>query len=313
MADGTTSASLALAKVFLGHLPQEKRADFDDDPERLGSTLASKCRAAREAHPSFAVPEEEFVAAMAERCGRGDILPEEIFAADLYLCVACLRGDHEAQNHFERRILTQLHSLLRRDAGTTHADEALQRLRIALFMPTERRPPKAAIYTGKVPLWGWLTIVAKRELSTYLRTVRRNEVEHPHDKDDPSDSNEDFEPVRAALTSGAEVDYFRHVNDDAVRNALAKAYAGLASDERALLKWLVKEGATVDVLGPRLGVHRATAARMIARTKARILAAVREELRARLGASESSLDSICASTAGRLDVTLNGIIDRNDR
>lgn len=286
------------ASLFLQALPADKRAAWEEHPD-LEAILRTKCREAKREHPAFAVSEEDFVSSMGARCGAGGVLLEEIIAPDLYLCCACLQGERSALEIFERDYFAKAHAIMLKSVPRFVADETIQRLRISLFLPNERRAAKVATYTGKVPLGGWFSIVAQRELASVTRDMTRK-------KERTNVTSQEVENLPSPAS--AEGEYFKQINDAAVRNALAGTFRGLNADDQKLLTWLVKEGASIDVISARLAVHRSTAARMVTRAKARMLEGVREGLRVDLKVSESSLDSICASMATRLDVTLNGII-----
>ena len=288
--------------LFLHVLPPEKRAAWDGCHARLDAILATKCSEAKSAYPTFSLTEEELVTEIAKRCDSGGVALEEVVAADLYLCCACLRGQREAIDVFERDYFPKAHAGMLKTVPRYVADETIQRLRISLFLPNERRAAKLTSYTGRVPLGGWLSIVAQRELASVTREMAKK-------KGDANVTSREVANVPSPAS--AEADYFKQVNDNAIRSALAGTFRGLSADERKILTWLVKEGASIDVISARLAVHRSTAARMINRAKARMIEGVREGLRTDLKVSESSLDSICASMAVRLDVTLNGIISND--
>lgn len=296
MKGGRSSAS-----IFLTALPAEKRDEFRD-VAALEASLDAAWLRAREAYSSLALTKDVFLAELGVRVGSGSVDLEGVFAADLYLALACQAGEKEALDLFERKSLSKVHGIMSKSVARHAADETIQRLRVALFVGNERRRAKISTYSGKVPLEGWLSIVAQRELAGFLR-----ESASPVRRVASHSVRQELANV-AAGEIPADQNFFNKVGDAAIRKALAGTFRRLSAEEQKLLTWLVKEGVSIDVIGERLAVHRSTAARMVARVKARMMEGVREGLRLDLKVSESSLDSICASMAGRLDVTLSGII-----
>jgi RNA polymerase sigma-70 factor (ECF subfamily) len=107
----------------------------------------------------WAPPSAEFALWLEERGAPA----EKLHVEDLYLLFAALKGERLALAHLEREVFPVLGGSLRR-VGLSDDEqvEVLQRLRVRLFTPTGKSPPRAREYSGKGPLGAWLRVVATR-------------------------------------------------------------------------------------------------------------------------------------------------------
>src|SRR5262245_60064756 len=96
------------------------------------------------AWPQFAVPAAEFEQYLLDRVAARPDRVQALAALrveDLYLACACARGDAAALEALERGAMTQVREQLRRRGYAADlVDEALQRLREKLFVPTGDAP-----------------------------------------------------------------------------------------------------------------------------------------------------------------------------
>jgi len=95
---------------------------------------------------------------------------------------------------------------------------------------------------------------------------------------------------------------------DAVDAALRAALAGLNARARALLRYQLIDGWSIDQVGKLYGVHRATAARWLADARAALGDAIRSELAARLRIAASEVDSIVRLVQSRVDMSLDRLL-----
>src|SRR5262249_9011610 len=93
-----------------------------------------------------------------------------LHAEDLYLALACGRGDARAIGEFENQFIADVPEALSRLAAKAQPDEVLQVLRAKLLVAEAGRSPKILDYSGRGPLAGWLRIAAIR---TALDMTRR--------------------------------------------------------------------------------------------------------------------------------------------
>jgi RNA polymerase sigma-70 factor (ECF subfamily) len=108
--------------------------------------------------------------------------------------------------------------------------------------------------------------------------------------------------------SDPELGYLRERYRDHVDAAMRAALAALPEQPRALLRYTVVDGWTVDRIGALYGVHRATAARRVAAAREELGAAIRAELAARLAISIDEVDSIVRLVQSRIDVSVERLL-----
>ena len=100
-------------------------------------------------------------------------------------------------------------------------------------------------------------------------------------------------------------DHYRADVDAAMRAALA----ALPDQPRALLRYSVVDGWTVDRIGALYGVHRATAARRVAAAREELGSAIRAELRPPASRSPSARSTrSCRLVQSRIDVSLERLL-----
>jgi len=284
----------SLAALFLAALPAELRA-AEATPD-LEPGLGAAWARGRDAHPGVTLATTAFAKSLGERRAEREVSWREIAAADFYLAVACLEGNEAALRTFERTVIAPLGKRLARTSRDAPLVEAAVRnVREAMFIGTDRRRPKLAVYTGQVPLAAWIAVVGKRELASLARKRSPERlVGAPHDlAHDPGD------PELLALL---------RAHRGAFEQVIAKVMQELEGPDKDLLRWSVKDGATIDAIAPRLGIDRSTVARRLARIRDRVSAGVRAELRARLRLGTQTFDSLCAKMMPELDVSLSRIL-----
>jgi RNA polymerase sigma-70 factor (ECF subfamily) len=93
-----------------------------------------------------------------------------------------------------------------------------------------------------------------------------------------------------------------------VNAAVRAALAGLPDPQRALLRYSVIDGWSVDRIGALYGIHRATAARRVAAAREELGAAIRTKLAARLAISLDEVDSIVRLVQSWIDVSLERLL-----
>jgi RNA polymerase sigma-70 factor (ECF subfamily) len=246
--------------------------------------------AARAAWPGVEIAVATFEAYAAARAG------SEL--ADLYLACACVERDARALAYFEQELTSCVDRAVRKVGGDrSSVDEVTQRLRERLLVGTAERPPRITEYTGRGPLRGWLRVIATREL---LDMRRREKFEAP--------LGERTLDALPAAEHDPELAYLKASYRDAFRRAFRDAFAALEPRERDLIRQHHLQGDNVDQLATRYTVHRATAARWVARAREQLLHGTRERLAAALGLADAELDSILQLVASRLEVSLRSQI-----
>jgi RNA polymerase sigma-70 factor, ECF subfamily len=260
----------------------------DGELERAFEAAVGRARAA---WPSVVLPPEVFVAELARRLPAG-LAPLEALGAlrveELWLTCAAARGDAGAVALLEAHYFDKARAALGgiRGGGAV-VDEALQRLRTALFVGPA---PKIGAYGGRGDLGRWLRTAAMRAAMDQLGPVREvaagegplGGVAHAGD-----------EPVVALM---------KREYGASFQAALRDAMAGLPRELRGALKQYYLEGLGVERMGALAGVAASTVSRRLDKARRLLREATRAALAARLRVDDAELDSILRLIDTRMDL-----------
>jgi RNA polymerase sigma-70 factor (ECF subfamily) len=291
---------MALAELFLAHGGGKWAAR--PGAADLESRLAGFIAAARAAWPDVEVPPEVFLRHLAERLPpEGD--PDEalgaVHAADLYLAIACARGDERALQTFETQYLVPAAAYVSRsDALPGFADELKQTLRARLLVGREGLLPKIAGYTGQGSLGAWLSITATRT-AIDLREAARSHLP----------VGDDLPPSVAALSFGAtpsdpELAYLKSRYAGEFEAALRNTLQTLSQRERNILRLYYQDAMSSEAIGRLYRVTPRTMQRWLARIRSRILRATHELLAQRLDLSATQVDGLMLLVQSQFDLSL---------
>jgi RNA polymerase sigma-70 factor (ECF subfamily) len=246
---------------------------------------------ARAAWPGVEVPDGDFAAFVGERLGAS---PDPDRAVELYLTLACSRGDAAAVRLFEKTFFGVVDEAARRArAAPAVAADARQNLARSMFTGDA---PAIATFRGRGDLRGWMRVAAMREV---LRLVRQGKRDVLLDDDRFLDA--------LCPPADPELGHLRKMFRGEITEALRRAIASLSADHRALLRRQL-EGVTIDELAAEHKVHRATAARWLAEARRAVRDGTRRELAKSLGAVSADADSILRQVSVRLDVSLDRLL-----
>jgi RNA polymerase sigma-70 factor (ECF subfamily) len=175
------------------------------------------------------------------------------------------------------------------------------RSEIARILLVDEPPRPAALreYAGRGDFRNYVRVIATRDL---IRAVERGRRETPQEED----------VLFALLSRGEdpELDFLREHYRDSVSTSLRAALGRLGDRERALLRYQLVDGWSVDRVGALYGVHRATAARWIAAAREQLGDLIRDEVAKALAISVGEVDSIVRLVQSRIDVSLARLIAR---
>jgi RNA polymerase sigma-70 factor (ECF subfamily) len=252
---------------------------------------------AMEAHPGVAAPADGFERHLLDKLPEGD--PEatlaRLHAEDLYLAYACALRDAAALAAFDARFAGEYRLVLSRAAGRKpDADDFVQACREKLFAG-ER--PKIAEYAGTGDLRSWLRVTLVRLL-----------IDAGRKRTEAADADEDRVLAIPAPEHDPELAYLKRLYEGEFRQAFEEAAAALAPEDRNLLRYHVAHGMTVDQLAGLYNVHRATAARRVAKAREELLAGTRVRLMTRLRLSRAELESVMRMIESDLHVSLNRVL-----
>src|SRR5262249_5204945 len=152
-----------------------------------------------------------------------------------------------------------------------------------LFVCEPGRRPGIEEYAGRGELRGWLRVSASRMAMQVLREQRRTA---------PLDSDLAAHLAVRSPNTNPERMLLQVLYRPEVKAAFEEAMRSLPNHERTVLRQHFIDGLTIDDLGKLHGVHRATAARWLARSRGALLHEVRKALKERLKISRSECDSI---------------------
>ena len=268
-------------------------------PEALESILLERWQAAREAWPEVPLDEEVFASRLAACVdGRDDPLATlgELRVPDLYLAWACLEGDSRALARFEREFAPTIAAALARlRIGNDAVEELLQALREQLFVATPKRGSALlGNYSGRGQLRNWLRIIAVRTAGKFLDKGRR-EVQ----------MSESMLGDLGGSSGDPELEHLKRTYRGAFRGAFERALGDLDQRDRLLLAHTYVDRLNVDEIGAIYKVHRATAARRVARARETLLKLTRQILMREIKVDRHEYDSIMRLIESQLPVTFS--------
>lgn len=263
-------------------------------PAHLLDSILEKARAA---WPGLALDARAFGRYLVER------LPSEkpaedalrdCHAADLYLACGCAAGDRTALGLLEGAFFAQVPAFISgMDLAPISVDDVRQALREHLLVAGEARRPAIADYAGRGPLVRWLRVTTQR-LALNLRRGQK-----------PVRELDEAGPV---APGNPELDHLRKISQGEFVAALRKALAGLTVRERNLMRLHFVDGLSTTEIAGLLKTHRTTIRRQINQCQVSLVARIRDDLRDRLGLSESVLESLLREGRKSLDVSLSTML-----
>jgi RNA polymerase sigma-70 factor (ECF subfamily) len=287
------------AAAFVTALPDDVRAAFAE-AEPLAATLGKLHAVAAAAYPDVTVDVSTFSAELARRLGAAATPAqlERVRADHAYLAIACAKGDPGAIRRFQAEFLDEVASAgLRLRARPDQIDEVGGHVSRILFVSEPGRPAAVSEFSGRGDLRSYIRVIATREL---VRVINKGRREIGVLDDAVLDM---MSPIESP-----ELDYLRERYRTGVNDALRAALATLADEPRALLRYSLVDGWSVDRIGAVYGIHRATAARRVAAARELLAAAIRAELAARLSITIAEVDSIVGMVQSRIDVSLERLL-----
>lgn len=280
-----------LVEAYCARLTVDVRAQLGE-PGDLADRLAAAVERGRKAWPDIAVAPDVFVAHLADKLGVETSRIGELAIEDLWLACALVHGDAAAMRVLEREYIPQIATVLvRRGVGTDNVDDVTQALREHLLVGTATRGGRIADYGGRGPLRGWIVVAAVRMSDRAGQRARRDAVLPLASVADPRQAG-----VDSVLARG---EYSAEMNA-----ACERVLVELPQRERALLRLQLVDGASIDQIGRIYGVHRATAARWLARARSMILENTRARLAQELGLDTEAAAGIADLVSSRLDVSV---------
>ena len=251
----------------------------------------------RAAYPAIAIAPERIASLIHERL-RGEEAPDALAADEIYLAAACAGGDATALAAFERRYFASIPpALAPMSLGRDAIAEVEQILRIRLFVAEGDALPRVLEYAGQGQLGSLVRVAAVRAGLNLLRGSGRLE------RDDDG-----FEQLPIAADD-PELAQLKAQHRGAFKAAFETAIATLDPRDRTLLRLRFVDGVAMDGVARIYAVHRATAARWLARARDELARAVQRALAARLGLeARSELDQLLPLVESQLELSLERLL-----
>lgn len=249
---------------------------------------------ARAAAPGCELSFESFCAQLDE-LGWRERLPEH--PTSVYLCGACAQGNASAWSIVERDHWAEVRGAVARVVKQPDLiEEAMQLVRNRLLTG---QPPKIRSFRGNGPLGRWLRVVATRIAVDEVRSFQRK---RKHETDFAAQWD-------VASRSSAESTLFRRRYGPVIKQVFLEALAALGPEERRLLRLYSAQGLSIDAIGRIYDMHRSTAARKLARVRARLEGEVKAGLEQRLGRlAQDEFRLLVRALSGELDENLSGLL-----
>ena len=269
------------------------------DPARLAAWATRAAAHGREAWPALEVSPLE-LARFAElrhaTPGGRPIELEALDATELYLAAACARGDDVAVRLFRVRYFEGLLPHLRRmGLGSAQCDDVWQTLCERLLVATSGGPPGLVRYVGSGELGCLLRVAVTRLALNYLHEQLRS-------------TRDDWLDELPGPHSDPELQLSRQQHRAEIKQEVAAALETLASRDRMVLRLHLVEGLGIDAIADVASVHRATAARWIARAKQTLAIRVRDRLLARWRVSNTSFPALRTVLDSQIDLSLERLL-----
>ncbi len=220
---------------------------------------------------------------------------------DLFLAYACSKGEPAALRAFERDYAGELRAVAAKlRIAESDCDDVRQRLWDKLFTNLPGCRMKILEYRGSGPLRHWFRVVATRCLLDELRESKRRRSHQLHSSDAVLSLK--------VTNSDPELLSVRRQHQVAFRDAFRMAVHRLEPEERNVLKCHYLMGMSTEQIGKAFGIHKATAARHLARTREKLLSDTRELVKASLRANTDELNSVMRLFDEGLSTSLSALL-----
>jgi RNA polymerase sigma-70 factor (ECF subfamily) len=251
----------------------------------------------RGAWPGVELDVTTFSALVANQLGDGPF--DDVRSDDLYLAIACTARVEQAIIAFDKHYLVRLASaLIRQGHNRAAAADVVQAVRVRFLVGDADRGPRIAEYNGRGSLAAWLRVAAHRVAVTAFRKHRREVA-----IDDLAD-----DLATVARSCSPDIRLLGMQLGSEFEAAFRSAFAALAPRERNLLRYQVIDRLGIDRIGALHGVHRATAARWVARARQALIDGVRCRLQDRLAIDRTELDGTLQQIASQIELSLRWLL-----
>ncbi len=249
-------------------------------------------------HPTLTGNSAEFAKHIAGLVGEGTLV-EDIRATDLYVAWCCTQGCSAALEHFWTSCVpTARRAAFSVTKNEDLAEDVVQDVLQKLIVGTSDKPGTLASYQGRSKLERWLRSVTVRAAISASRKSSQKAT---------TESEETLMQV-PAVDDDPELALLKETSSEMVETALRDSLRELDSETRLVLQQHLIDGLTIDQLASIYRIHRATAARRIAKAREALLAATRQKLRSTIQMTGGELDSLINFAQSRVKLSLRWFV-----
>jgi RNA polymerase sigma-70 factor (ECF subfamily) len=263
--------------------------------------LAALCDEAAAAWPGVVVDKAEIIAAFKAKLAGED--PPPVTAAgvsELYLALACARGDGTAIAAFDRAFLDVVPAALASmKLPKATVEDVRATVRDKLLLADGGGVPRVVEYAGRGRLRGLIQVTATRTAIDRIRHEDR-EAELPADH-------------QLAAAGDIELSLIKAQYRDAFVAGFTAAVAKLERRDRNLMRLHLLGGVTLEQLAQMYGVHRATVVRWLAAARSALFDATRAHVATAIGAPADELDQMFDLVRSRVELSVERLLASVER
>lgn len=250
---------------------------------------------ARARWPAISLSEADFMDHVRAREELRHVFETHAHIDELYLCVACAKGDGGALREFENTYFSELGVVLKKMGATASAASELRQLaRHHLFVAHEGATTRIEGYTASGSLRKWVRVVMTRFAINALSRV----------KPEIPTEDEFLDRLVGGNERDPELMYMKGLYRDRFREAFRESLAQMSDSDQTLLKCAFQQHLSIDAIASLHAIHRSTAARRVLKVRDELLRNLRATLMQRLQISDDEYESIFRFVRSQLDVDL---------
>jgi len=233
------------------------------------------------------MPEAEGAASFQGDCNAWLVGFSRLHHMDLYLALACSRGDRIAWEYFADDYLPLVQRFaLQVCRNSTEGEDLAQELVVNL-LPAPGREAKLASYNGRGSLAGWLRVaVAHAAIDRFRRSRRQVSLDELEEQNRERPAH-----FQRASENGVEERLDSHWGP-VLSKLLCEELQRLQPRDRLLLSLYYVQGVPLREIGRQFGVHEATASRWLEHLRRGIRKRVEREIKRHHGLGSRDLQSL---------------------
>ncbi len=263
--------------------------------------ISALCDEAAAAWPGVVVEKSEVIAAFKAKLASDDPPPISVAGiGELYLALACARGDEAAIAAFDRAFLDVVPvALASMKLPAATVEDVRATVRDKLLLAEGGRVPRVVDYAGRGRLRGLIQVTATRTAIDRIRMEDR-EVELPGDH-------------QLAGAGDIELSLIKAQYREAFVAGFTVAVGRLERRDRNLLRLHLLGGVTLEQLAQMYGVHRATVVRWLGAARNALFDATRAHVAKTIGAAPDELDQMFDLVRSRVELSVERLLASVER